>query len=565
MSAKDQKKNQAAEQRIKGIPVSDGIACGPARLIFRDSGEYVARYSVENADIPQETARLHRALQLAAEMLDGVIETVEKRISRAHANIFQAQKMIILDETLVHQAEALIRSKLVNAEAACVEVLDAFEARLFEVDDDYLKDRASDIGEVRRRILDMFRRERGEKESAAPDTQEVPDTPCIVVAEELLPGEAVSFNAMNTAGFLTERGGAASHVAILARGMGIPAISGVKSLIHRIKPGDRLLLNGATGEIIVNPARPTLNLYPNLGRVGTVRLQTAPPVPGFQVLANINSAADAKLARQMEAEGIGLYRTEFEFIVHDRILTEEEQYERYAEVVQEMEGRPVYLRLADLGGDKAARFLNVPREENPALGYRGARLLLGQPELLAAQARAIARASIHGPIHVIYPMVVDEQQFLRLRALFLSSISGIKAGEIRHGVMFEVPAACVCARNILKVADFGSIGSNDLVQYLFAVDRDNGLVSKDYDPDRPAFWNTIGHVTAAANELGKPVSLCGEMGGQPQYLPKLIAHGIRSVSVSPRLIGLARITAKRSAYSFQKEGRGFRTDTAPVE
>ncbi len=555
MTAKEQEQNQASEQRLKGIPVSDGIACGPARLIFRDSGEYVARYSVGKEDIPQEITRLRRALQLAAEMLDGVIETVEKRISRAHANIFQAQKMIVLDETLLHQAEALIRSKLVNAEAACVEVLDAFEARLLEVDDDYLKDRASDIGEVRRRILEMFRRERGEKESAFPDTQEVPDTPCIVVAEELLPGEAVSFNAMNTAGFLTERGGAASHVAILARGMGIPAISGVKSLFQRIKPGDRLLLNGTTGEIIVNPARPTLNLYPTLGRVGTVRLQTAPPVQGFQVLANINSSADAKLARQMDAEGIGLYRTEFEFIVNDRILTEEEQYERYAEVVKEMEGRPVHLRLADLGGDKAARFLNLPREENPALGYRGARLLLGQPALLAAQARAIARASAHGPIHVIYPMVVDEQQFLRLRALFMSSIMGIPAGEIRHGVMFEVPAACVCAKNILNVADFGSIGSNDLVQYLFAVDRDNGLVSKDYDPDRPAFWNTIGHVTAAAKELGKPVSLCGEMGGQPQYLPKLIAHGIRCVSVSPRLIGLARITAKRGAALFQKEER----------
>lgn len=553
MTENTREQNQTGEQRIKGIPISDGIACGGARLIFRDSGEYVARYSIEEADIPGEAARLRKALHLAAEMLDNVIATVEQRISRAHANIFQAQKMIILDETLFHEAEVLIHSKRVNAEAACVDVLESFEARLLEVDDDYLKDRASDIGEVRRRILEMFRRERGEKESEHPEVQDSPDTPCIIVAEELLPGEAVSFNAMNTAGFLTERGGPASHVAILARGMGIPAISGVKSLFQRVRPGDRLLLNGTTGECIINPARPTLNLYPNLGRVGMIRMQTASPVPGFQVFANINSASEVELVRRMDAEGIGLYRTEFEFIVNDRILTEEEQYERYARVVKEMAGLPVYLRLMDLGGDKAARFLSLPREDNPALGYRGARLLLGHPELLAAQARAIARASVFGPVHVIYPMVVDEQQFLKLRALFLSSVNGVKMGEIRHGVMFEVPAACVCAANILKVADFGSIGSNDLVQYLFAVDRDNGLVSEEYDPDRPAFWSVLKQVLSAANEIGKPVSLCGEMGGQPQYLSKLIALGIRNVSVSPRLVGLARITAKRVAHLLRKD------------
>ena len=553
MTTKEQNKPERIEQRMQGIPISDGVACGPARLIFRDSGEYVVRYSIAKQDVPVEKERLQRALTLAAKEMDNVIASVEQRIGRVHANIFQAQKMIILDEALFEEAAARIKKDLINAEAACVEVLDSFEARLIELDDDYLKDRASDIGEVRRRILDMLRRERGEKETAPTEEAEPSDTPCIVVAEELLPGEAVSFNAMNTAGFLTERGGSASHVAILARGMGIPAISGVPGLLQRIKPGDRLLLNGTTGEFIINPSRPTLNLYPALGRTGGVRLQTAPPVTGFQVFANINTAADVELALRMDAEGIGLYRTEFEFIIADRILSEDEQYERYAQVVKRMEGRPVYIRLADLGGDKAARFLNLPHEENPVLGFRGARLLLGQPDLLASQARAIARASQHGPVHVIYPMVVDEQQFLKLRTVFLSSLADLPADKIKHGVMFEVPAACICAKNLLKVADFGSIGSNDLVQYLFAVDRDNGLVSEEYNPDRPAFWNTISHVAAAANELERPLSLCGEMGGQPQYLPQLIARGIRCVSVSARLIGLARITARRAAHFFRKD------------
>lgn len=530
-----------------GVPISDGIACGPARLVFRDSGDYVPHFTIDTSAVAVEKARLERTLAKAAKDLDAIIATVEKRISRAHANIFLAQQMIILDVSLRQEVERLIEDRLINAESATVKVLEVFESRLLELDDEYLKDRASDIGEVRRRILEVFRGgyEEGEKRrvQAAPQ----PDGPCIIVAEELLPGEAVSFNPLNTAGFITERGGPASHVAILARGMGIPAVSGVESLFEVVKTGDQLLLNGTTGEVIVNPTRQSLNLCPNLGRLGAVRMKTAPPVVGFPVYANISTAAEADLALEMEAEGIGLYRTEFEFIQADRILSEEEQYERYAGVVDKMAGRPVYLRLADLGGDKAARFLNMPHEENPALGFRGARLLLGRPELLAAQARAIARASCHGPVHVVYPMIVDEQQFQRLRAVFMSSIDGIDAGEIRHGVMFEVPSACIGARSLLQAADFGSIGSNDLVQYLFALDRDNGLVSGEYNPDHAAFWTVVKQIAAAADESGRPLSLCGEIAGRPKFLPKLISHGIRCVSVSPRLIGLARITVRQSA------------------
>jgi len=538
---------------LEGIPISDGIACGPARLIFRDSGEYLVRYSIEKSAVAAEKDRLRRALQLAAKELDNVIDTVGKRIGRVHANIFQAQKMIVLDETLLQESETLIETRLINAEAACIEVLGIYESRLLEVDDDYMKDRASDIGEVRRRILEMFRRERGDEKSTPKEVQAPLEGPCIIVAEELLPGETISFDPLNTAGFLTERGGPASHVAILARGMGIPAISGVESLFTSVKPGDQLFLNGTTGECIINPSRESLNLCPNLGRLGAIRMQTAPPVPGFPVYANISTAKEVEQAVEMDAEGIGLYRTEFEFIQADRLLSEEEQYERYARVVDKMAGKPVHLRLVDLGGDKAARFLNVPHEENPALGYRGARLLLGQPELLAVQARAIARASQHGPIHVLYPMIIDEQQFQRLRALFMSSILGINAGEIKHGVMFEVPSACISADSLLKAADFGSIGSNDLAQYLFALDRNNGLVSGEYNPDHAVFWKMVEQVAAAATALRRPLSLCGEIAGRPKFLPKLIAHGIYCVSVSPRLIGLARITVRRSANLLRKK------------
>ena len=533
------------EQRLRALPISDGVACAPVRIIIRDSGEYVPRYHVGGALVENEKERLAQALQGASENLDKLINLVKSRVGAVQANIFLAQKMIVEDEMLVQEATDTIEKAHLNAEAACVDVLDSYEARLLEIDDDYLKDRASDIGEVRRRLLDMFRQERGGSPRETLQ-EEKNDSPCIIVAEELMPGETVALNTRNTAGFLTERGGPASHVAILARAMGIPAVSGVAGLLEKIRPDDHVIINGTTGECIVNPSRQTLNLYPALGRLAPKRTAIVPPVPGFEVYANINSANEVEQALDMGAEGIGLYRTEFEFILADRILNEEEQYERYSHVVQQMKGRPVYIRLADLGGDKAARFLNLPEEDNPALGYRGSRLLLGQPELFSAQARAIARASAHGPIHVTYPMIVDEQQFLKLRTRFMQSISGIEIGNIEHGVMFEVPAACICAERIFEAADFGSIGTNDLIQYLLAVDRDNGLVAGDYAPDRPAFWKVIEHITGAAEQCGKPVSLCGEMGGQPQYLPKLMARNIRCVSVSPRLIGLARVTARRS-------------------
>ncbi len=541
-----------SEKRLKALPISDGVACAPVRLIQRDSGEYVPRYHLSASDIPDEKARLRQALQDAAVALDAVIKQVEQRVGHVQANIFLAQKMIALDEMLVQEAESLIEKQRLNAESACADVLESYESRLSELDNDYLKDRASDIGEVRRRILEMLRR--GTDETTAIEKGDsIGNEPRIVIAEELMPGETITLNAINTAGFVTERGGPASHVAILARALGIPAISGISGLMRQVSPDDRALINGATGELILNPTRQTLNLYPALGRGARLRMQTAPPVPGFTVYANINTAEEVDLALEMDAEGIGLYRTEFEFILADRILSEDEQYERYAQVVRRMAGKPVGLRLADLGGDKAARFLKLPVEENPALGYRGARLLLGQPELLAVQARAVARASQLGPVQVIYPMVVDEQQFLKLRAQFMQSIVDIEAGAIQHGVMFEVPSACICARSILEVADFGSIGTNDLVQYLFAVDRDNGLVSDDYNPDKPAFWEIIEHIAATAATLERPLAICGEMGGQPQFLPKLIARGIRSVSVSPRLIGLARITARRAQHIFGEE------------
>jgi len=263
-------------------------------------------------------------------------------------------------------------------------------------------------------------------------------------------------------------------------------------------------------------------------------------VPGLRVMANISRSLDAETAWNLQAEGIGLYRTEFEFFAAGRTLSETEQAECYRRAVTKMQGWPVYVRLLDLGGEKTPEFFNLPHEENPQLGLRGSRLLLARPDLFNTQARALVRASDAGPVHVMYPMIIDLDQFHQLREGFDRATHGMDRGDIQHGVMFETPSACLQARELLETADFASIGTNDLTQYPFAVDRDNDLVAADYNPDRPVFWALIRQLAQTAKALGKPLSVCGEMASNPNLLGRLTQQGIETVSVSPRLVAAIR-------------------------
>ena len=530
------------EKRFTGLPVSGGVALAPVYLLDRGR-DPVPYYCILDAGVEAEKRRLQNALRVTSERLEDLIRRVTERIGPTQANIFVAQQMMVEDPVLAEEMMTVIQEKRFNAETAVFRVLDAYESKLLEVDDEYIKERASDIGEIRRRVIEILRG--GEEDGAAAEST-VFGEPHIVVAEELTPSETVTLDTAHTVGFITERGGAASHAAILARALGIPAVSGIKDVLNKFSSGEEVLINGATGEVILRPSQTAADLFPSARRAAATRIHAVDPVPGLTVLGNISLAGDVELLDAMRAEGVGLYRTEFEFLAAGRVLTEDEQYERYTAVVQAMAGKPVYARLLDFGGDKAATFLNLPAEENPCLGYRGARFLQGEPQLLVAQARALARASVHGAIDVCYPMIVDLDQFLRLRAIVLQSIHDIPGAQLKHGVMLEVPSACLQARAILEVADFASIGSNDLVQYLFAVDRNNELVAENYTPNHPILWSLIESMVEVAREAGKPLSLCGELGSEPRYLPRLLQTGIQCVSVSPRLIGLARMAAKRA-------------------
>lgn len=531
---------QSSEIRLTGLPISGGVVAGKVCRFNENRHSNLAMYRVSGSGITREKNRVQRAIDLAADQLDGLIEDVAWRIGPAEAKIFEAQKAILGDSVLGSRIVEDIETAGFNAESAVTRVLDAYELRLLEVDNEYIKERASDIGELRRRLLDVLG-------DINPSLQCAGQEHCqqgrsrIIVTGELTAGMTVDLDADQTVGFVTERGGPTSHAAILARALGIPAVSGVKGIHNLLSCGTELLIDGDSGEVVIWPNAQTVAR----ARPGPVAAAATvvEPVPGLTVLANINHASEVDDAVARKSEGIGLYRTEFEFLSAGRILDEDEQYERYAAVVKAMAGRRVSFRLLDIGGDKQAPFFDLPREDNPYLGLRGSRLLLERADLLRPQARALARASAHGPVEVLYPMIVELEQFVKLKRMFCEAVDDLATGSLRHGVMFEVPSACLEARRLLEAADFGSIGTNDLIQYLFAVDRNNELVAYDYSADRPAFWSVLEQIVAAAAETGRTVSVCGEAAGNLQFLPRLMQLGLTTLSVSPRFIGDLRLAA----------------------
>lgn len=533
------------EIRLKGLPLSGGMALARVCLFNEKRHHNLPDYKVQGRGIEWEKKRFQKAEKIAHEQLENLKAAVQSKIGKAEAEIFVAQKMILGDQSIHERILKNIEENKMNAEKAILSALDFFESRILQLDNEYLKERASDIGEVKRRLLDIL-------SNMNPAFQCAGEEHCqrgrrrIVVARELTPSLTMELDAQHTWGFVTERGGAGSHAAILARALGIPAVSGIKNIHSRIYCGTDVLVNGTTGEVVIWPSPKTLARFPELERSRVDEVKAVPPIAGLQVMANISLAQEVKEALNFQAEGIGLYRTEFEFLAAGKLLTEEEQLERYVSVIHAMNGKAVYFRLLDIGGDKTAPFFDLAREENPYLGFRGSRLLLGRRDFFRTQARALARASEHGPVFVMYPMIVELEQFLKLKQIFVEAAAGIPVKNVKHGVMFEVPSACFQAGELLKVSDFASIGTNDLIQYFFAVDRNNELVAYDYNPDRKVFWSLIQDIAAAAVRAGKPLSVCGEMAGNPDYVKRFLKCGIKSVSVSPKLIPALRLGMQKN-------------------
>ncbi len=541
------------ETRFKGLPLSGGVAFAKVCLFNEKRHRAVPVLKIGDREVGREKERVRKAMDIVVERLEALIESVRTKIGKAEAEIFTAQKMILSDPALGKRIFDHIGTRNFNAEKAVISSLDFFESQLVKVDNEYLKERASDIGEVKRRVLDVLA-------NLNPSFQCSGESYClkgknrIVIAEELTPSLTMELNTESIRGFVTDRGGVASHAAILARAFKIPAVSGIPDIHDRMFCGTDVLINGNTGEVVLWPSAETLSQYPELKLPPREPAKAVDPIAGLKVMANLNRAKDIGEVLAQKAEGIGLYRTEFEFFGEGKLLNEEEQYERYVAVLKAMKGKTVYFRMLDIGGDKSAEFLKLPQEPNPSLGFRGSRFLLGHRDLFRPQARALARASRYGSVYVMYPMVIDLEQFSRLKQAFLEETADIPAGDIKHGIMFEVPSACLDAEEFFQRIDFGSIGTNDLIQYLFAVDRDNEAVAYDHHPDRKIFWNLVRHVATAARKHRKPLSVCGELVARLDYARKLMREGIRAVSVAARIPEL-RMAIKNKPKLFAKKSR----------
>lgn len=546
------------EVRLRGLPLSPGVALG--RACFYRSPAHPTRTAGTAHTAIAEKARLQGALEALTGRLNSLARDAEARIDAETAAIFGVHRMILDDAELRHLLFRGIEQEGLSAEAAVSRELQRYQGKLRALDSEYMQERAADIAELQQALLERLRCHKPYLQCAQASGCQVGECRLhnnhILVVLELTPGLTLEVD-HQTLGFVVEKGGPTSHAAILAKALGLPAVSGIERLEGTIPLSAEILVDGDSGLVILNPSADTLGHYRKARRVGRISQPVTGPVPDVTVLANIDLSTDVTKAVAAQAEGVGLYRTEIEALVKGRLLTEAEQEERFRDVLTAMGDKPVYVRLLDLGADKSGEWLELPAEANPALGMRGARLLLFRPELLREQARALTRAARFRRVHVVYPMVATLGQFHQLRALFDAAADDLPPGLLSHGVMFEVPSACVQAGELLAAADFGCIGSNDLIQYLFAADRGNENIDYNELLGEPALWKLLDDVRRAAMEARTPLSLCGDLAGDARITAKIIAAGFQVISVAPGAISQVRQAAQggRSAYANRSQPR----------
>ena len=531
----------------RGIAVSPGVAIGTAYVIHEIFVNPDTQ-RLEDTQITAELANYETARDKAAADLRALEKKVAAQVGQEEAFIFAAHRAIIREPAFTNKIRNWIVEDNMTAAAALHRLLGEYTAMFTKTRDEYLQERLNDIRDVIIRL--------GSHLNQNPDSGEKPiDGPLIVIADELLPSQAVALGQFDVNGIVTQAGSQTSHAAIIARSRGIPAVSGVQNILRKVKTGDTIVVDGRAGIVEINPNAESLAAFRKLEReffdlrdqLAANRddpAQTSDSIE-LKLEGNINGVDDAHAALAMGASGIGLYRTEYLYLMHSDLPDEDEQFEVYRDIVAASPNHNITIRTLDIGGDKTVAYLGHDHKEaNPFMGWRSIRLSFEHPEFFNTQIRAIIRAASEfpeGTVRLMFPMVTTVEELRKLRSMIRKayktlSARKLKITELRIGMMLEVPAAAVTIDSMLDLVDFVSIGSNDLVQYLMAADRDNPKVSHLCEPLAPAVLRVLKHVITTCNEHRVPVTVCGEMAGKPKAFLLLLGMGLRRFSMSPSFV-----------------------------
>ena len=533
---------------LHGLGVSGGIAIGQAQLLSHATLE-VAHLTLPGRQLEKEVARFEAAVDRVRNELDELRNDMAEYAAEMRAFI-DVHALILQDPELVDVPKTLIRERGCNAEWALVQQMDYLVKQFDAIDDPYLRERKADVVQVVERVIKELMGRTGKIGKTSKSAKGVKEEEQIIVAHDLPPSDLISFKEHRFAAFVTDVGGATSHTAILARSMAIPAVVGLRGAREAIRDGELLIVDGFRGVIIVNPDERVLEEYRlrktqiELERSKLKRLKKADPLTlddvRVDLMANIELPDDVQAVKDNGADGVGLFRTEFLFLNRREIPSEDEQFEAYRKVVKGMAGKPVVIRTYDLGADKA---LDQARSAtNPALGLRGIRLSLSEPAMFGVQLRAILRAARSGPVRILIPMISNALEVEATRAALDKAREDLKdrrvayGEDIQLGGMIEIPAAALALNMFLKRLDFLSIGTNDLTQYTLAIDRGDEEVAGLYDSLHPAVLMLIAHTLAGGEKAGVPVSICGELAGNPKLTRLLLGMGLRHFSMHPSQI-----------------------------